>query len=187
MRLAAGEAVTHDSIRRTIVLLAALGLAALAGCTTVKTADAPVGVLSTPPSAAAPEVGSSITVANNNRVIVRSVISDPPLTKLGGLAAPSPSAGNVYIGLDVEGCAQKANTLSMDGLWWHLVDAAGNDYAVSLFASTAAATPLSTVSEYVPVGQCSRGTLIFEVPAGTQVAQVLYNPTPFEKDYWKVS
>ncbi len=79
-----------------------------------------------------------------------------------------------------------ANSLSISALWWQLVDVPGNDYAPSLFASEAVPTPLTSACEYVPVGQCSRGTLIFEVPAGTKVSRVLYEPGPFEKDYWAV-
>jgi hypothetical protein len=97
---------------------------------------------------------------------------------------PDPVAGKEYAAADVRVCAGSSGSEGPDLLGFTLLFPDGRSVGVDPLAATA--QPHARSLSPIAAGTCVRGSLSFQIPAGTEPTRIQYRPDPFDNDEWVI-
>lgn len=104
--------------------------------------------------------------------------------------APGATEGNVWVSVDAKFCLSKSGPASGVSLSWDPWSLVGADGSSTFPAAPSTyrgfplpAYPFASDKVTAP-GSCSRGWVVFEVPKGTKVGGVLYQPSNGDTVRW---
>lgn len=95
---------------------------------------------------------------------------------------PDPVAEKEYAAADVRVCASSSGSEGPDLLGFTLLFRGGQTVGVDPLVATA--QPHARSLSPIAADKCVRGSLTFQIPAGTAPTRIEYVPDPFDNDEW---
>ena len=162
---------------------AVIGIAGIVGAVgffalTFVVRDVVVG-LTTPHVAA---LGHSLSVTTGDDGITSMTVYSVtyPVDDVSG--HPDPATGKEYAAADVRVCAGSSGSEGPDLLGLNLLFGDGQTVGIDPLAATA--QPHARSLSPIGADKCVRGSLTFQIPAGTSPTRIEYVPDPFDNDEW---